>query len=98
MKKPGSAVNKKSAFHDVVITTTDPDGANVVNVTLRVSADGRIVEMFGVGEGGQKWSVQKIKLSLRKTSGEPADDNDECKCCEHDPPPNGPIRCVTCSC
>ena len=91
MKKQGK-VKQQSAIQEVVIKTTDKDRRNVVNVFLRVSEEGQIAEMFGVGETGVKWSVKRIKFTLNKESGQ---DNDECKCCT---PQGGQIVCVTCPC
>ena len=94
MKKQGK-VKQQSAIQEVVIKTTDKDRRNVVNVFLRVSEEGQIAEMFGIGATGVKWSVKRIKFTLNKESGQTDDDNDECKCCT---PQGGQIVCVTCPC
>ncbi len=91
-------MKKHGVVQDVVIKTANPDGTNVVNVILKVSDDGQIADMFGVGENGQKWTVEKIKFTLKKKTVAPGADNDECRCCQHVPPPNGPIQCLPCPC
>ncbi len=96
MKKQVSKVKQQSAVQEVVIKTTDKDHRNIVNIFLRVSEEGQIAEMFGVGETGVKWSVKRIKFTLNKESGQTDDDNDECKCCQQQP--GGGIQCFTCSC
>ena len=93
---PRSAAIKKRAVQQFAIKTMNTDGSNVVNVILRVSDDGNIVEMFGLGETGRRWEVKKIRFTLNKKPGQNEDDhNDECKCCTVQ---GGRIACVTCAC
>ena len=57
---------------EVKIKTADKDGENVVNVILRVSEEGQIKKMFGVGERGGRevtWQVTKIKFTLTPPVG-----------------------------